>query len=593
MLISYNWLKQYISEIPEPSKVAETFSFHLCEVESVETLPSGDTVFDLNILPNRAHDLLSHMGVAREFAGLLGLQFVDPTPLYKTPQSVPTKLSIEINTSLCRRYTARIIRNVKIAPSSEWVVQYLEAIEGRSINNIVDATNIVMQDCGGPTHAFDLSKLQTEKIKVASAKEGEILKLVGREALEVVLKEDDVVITNGADITLALGGIKGGIGSAISENTTDIVIEVANFDPVAVRKTARRLNLLSDAAKRFQNDLSPEHVSATMHELSALIFEFSPDAIFEDIVDVYPNPEIKKELTFSLARVNKLLGTTITGEEVSQIFKNYSFSYTQNGDLFTLEVPYLRGDLEDTNDIAEEIGRIYGYDKIVGILPKINSGEKKNETYLRIHALREKLIKDGYKEVMTYTFRKKGDVEIFRGPKDKSMLRTSLLDGLQEAYTLNMHNQALIGEEIKIFEVGTVFSKNGEEIHVAWIDKNEKKEMKIEDYEVILEEKITKPTLSHKEFIVWSLYPFSTRDISFWVPQGITLEKVSVLLSKEVSLLLVKNPKQVDTFEKDGRVSYTFSFVFQSFEKTLTDEEINFEVTKIENVLKHEGFEIR
>lgn len=593
MKISYNWLKQYISEIPEPKKVADAFSFHLCEVESVETLPSGDTVFDLNILPNRAHDLLSHMGVARELAGLLGLKFVDSTPLYKTPESVPTKLSVEINTPSCRRYMARVIRNVKIGPSSEWVVQYLEAIGGRSINNIVDATNIVMQDCGGPTHAFDLSKLQGEKIKVSSAKEGEVLKLVGREALEVTLKEGDVVITDGTDTTLALGGIKGGIASAISENTTDIVIEVANFDPVAIRKTARRLNLLSDAAKRFQNDLSPEHVSATMHELSALIFEFSPDAIFEDIVDVYPNPETKKELTFSLARVNKLLGTTITGEEVSQIFKNYSFSYTQNEDAFTLEVPYLRGDLQDISDIAEEIGRIYGYDKIVGKLPEINSGEKKNETYMRIHEIREKLMRQGYKEVMTYTFRKRGDVEIFRGPKDKNMLRTNLLDGLQEAYTLNTHNQALIGEEIKIFEVGTVFSKNGEATHVALIDKNEKKEIKIEEYEVMLGEKITKPTLSHKEFTMWSLYPFSTRDISFWVPEGVTLEKITTFLSKEVSSLLVKNPKQVDMFEKEGRISYTFSFVFQSFEKTLTDEEINIEVTKIENVLKQEGFEIR
>src|SRR3989344_1293022 len=164
MKISYNWLKWYIPEIPDAKKLQEVLTYHLTEVESVPTLQySGegaggevDYIFDINILPNRAHDLLSHQGIARELAGQLGIKFNDPTPMYKVPKSEPTKLEIKIDTEGCRRFSARIIRNIKVGPSPEWVVKHLESICERSINNIVDATNLVMYNCGQPTHAFDL-----------------------------------------------------------------------------------------------------------------------------------------------------------------------------------------------------------------------------------------------------------------------------------------------------------------------------------------------------------------------------------------------------------------------------------------------------
>ena len=164
MKISYNWLKAYVPDIPEPNRLADIFTYHLCEVESVEKLPDGDFLFDLGILPNRAHDLLSHQGVARELSGLLGIPFKDPTSIYKTPVSNPTNLKVETETYNCRRYSARIVRNIKVGPSPEWIVKHLESIGTRSINNIVDATNIVMYDCGQPTHAFDLKKIVDEKI---------------------------------------------------------------------------------------------------------------------------------------------------------------------------------------------------------------------------------------------------------------------------------------------------------------------------------------------------------------------------------------------------------------------------------------------
>src|SRR3990167_2041545 len=165
MKISYNWLKWYIPEAPKAEKLADIVTYHLAEVESMEK-KGDDTIFDINILPNRAHDLLSHQGVARELASLLDIKYVDPTPKYKVPESKPTKLKVEINTEKCRRDAARIVRDVKVGPSPDWVVKHLESIGQRSINNIVDATNIVMFDCGQPSHVFDMDKVKGLKLDI-------------------------------------------------------------------------------------------------------------------------------------------------------------------------------------------------------------------------------------------------------------------------------------------------------------------------------------------------------------------------------------------------------------------------------------------
>ena len=199
MKISYNWLKWYIPNVVEPEKLRDVFTYHLTEVESLDKLGTGDTsdwIFDLNILPNRAHDLLSHSGVARELSGQLGISFTDPTKTYEDimakkiisltdPEGKSTSngagLKVEIQTPNCRRYMARIIRNIKVGPSPEWVVKHLESIGQRSINNIVDATNLVMYNCGQPTHAFDLNKITDNKLAITNATDGEELPVVGRD----------------------------------------------------------------------------------------------------------------------------------------------------------------------------------------------------------------------------------------------------------------------------------------------------------------------------------------------------------------------------------------------------------------------------
>ena len=600
MKISYNWLKWYVPEIPEAEKLADVFTYHLCEVESVEKLADGDTLYDLNILPNRAHDLLSFHGIARELSGQLGIKFNDPTPMYKVPASVPTKLTVDIQTEKCHRYMGRIIRNVKVGPSPEWVVKHLESIGQRSINNIVDATNITLFDCGQPTHVFDAKKLFSEKISIRLAQEGETMTTLDDKHVE--LKPSDMVIADESTV-LALAGVKGGVHAEVDAETTDIVLEVANFDPTSVRKTARRLNILTDAAKRFENDLSPEHCSFGMLELSALIAEMCPEATFEEVVDVYPNSQPVRTLEFSVGDVNKKLGSNLSIGDIEGILHRYGYQFTRepwNGDKgegISLVVPALRLDLTGPHDMVEEIGRIWGYENIAPVIPQAPTAPKQNTEYSRIIAAREKLLADGYSEVMTYAFVKKGAIEVARGAKGKEFLRTNLTDGLKASYEQNRLNAPLLGiDETKIFEIGTVFpAKDVQEMHVAYADKKGVVESTLEEFtrELTLSASEQLRTASAKKFAVWSQYPFISRDIAVWVPAGTSAEEFIALVKEHGTDLLAREPRIFDQFTKADKTSLAIRLVFQSMERTLTDEDVSIVMENIQKAIEKKGWEIR
>ncbi len=596
MKISYNWLKWYIPDAPDAQKLHDVLTYHLTEVEGMETLSDGDVILDINILPNRAHDLLSHSGVARELSGQLGIPFTDPTKTYTDilakKEIQKTNLTVEIKNESARRYSARIIRNIKVGPSPEWVVKHLESVGQRSINNIVDATNLVMLNCGQPTHAFDLRKFPNQQIIVTEAQEGEKLELVGREKIVATLKDTDIVIANIEGESLALGGVKGGANSGIEDTTTDIVIEVANFNPSSVRKTARRIGALSDAAKRFENDLSPELCDFGMLELTALLIETNPDAVIEDIVDVYPHKQEERSISFTTDFVNKKVGGTITTDEVVQILKINIFSYKNYNGSFEVVVPSLRLYLENPIDMVEEIGRIYGYDKVTPVIPKIDFSPKENSVYEKMKSVRSDLLEKGYCEVMTYSFTNTGDVEVLASASDKNFLRTNLLDGLKKSYELNRLNAPLLGQnEVKIFEIGTVFLYGVEEIHVAYVDKKESKELTLDQYSssgsspLVIDPKTN-------IFTSWSSYPFITRDISVWLPVDMQASVLSDIYA--AAPLLAREPQLVDTFTKEGRVSYAYRLVFQAKDRTLTDTEVVTIMESItQNILDIEGAEIR
>jgi len=601
MKISYNWLKSYIPEVPSPEKIANAFIYHLCEVESLEKMPDGDVIFDIKILPNRAHDLLSHQGVARELASLLNIKFVDQTPLYKILKAQSTDLKIEIKSDACRRYMGRIVRNIKIGPSPKWVAERLESMGQKSINNMVDAANIVMFDCGQPTHVFDLDKVE-EKLVIKEAKEGETITTLDNKDFK--LRSSDLII---ADKThaLAIAGIKGGKIAEIGNSTKNIILEVANFDPTSVRKTAQSLNIVTDAKKRFENDLSSELCSYAMREFSALILEMCPETIFEEIVDVYPQKQKEQKLAFSLDRISKILGMTVSIKEIEDILKRYNFQYKNSGEKFEIIVPPLRLDLMNEEDVAEEIGRILGYDKVKPEIPKTNFVPKQNEIYSKIKWARNKLFQDGYSEIMTYVFRDKGEVEVLASASDKKFLRTNLTDGLKESLKLNQLNALLLGmQDIKIFEIGTVFKKSVEEMHIAYGDKKGIKEMKLEEfvkvqgtqknssallYPLAGTFRLHNFSLAENKFKMWSLFPFVVRDIAVWVPEDIKSVEVKKVIKENAGEMVIRGPELFDEFKKGDQISYAFRLVFQSFERTLTDTEVNEIMTKITNKIKEKN----
>jgi phenylalanyl-tRNA synthetase beta chain len=599
MLISYNWLKSYVPQIPSVEKVAELITFHLCEIENVENLENGDSIFDLKVLPDRAHDLLSHQGVARELSALLGISF--NLPIYKIPTDIKkTNLKINIDDSNTRRYIGRIVREVKVGPSPDWMVKYLESVGGRSINNIVDATNIVMLDCGQPIHAFDLAKLEKEEIVVRNAREGDTMELVGREKQTVKLNSTDMVITDSIK-SLAVAGVKGGFDSGVTEETRSILIEVASFDAVTIRKTARRLGIQSDASKRYENDLSASLCEFAMKEITSLIFELCGDASFEEVVDVYKNVPESRKVTFSSEYISRILGLNISEEEIEKILKNYNYEFVKNENVWEVVVPIMRIDISGPHDMAEEIGRVYGYDKIIPQIPKISTTHKDNQTWLKICGVKNKFIKDGYREVMTSVFTDKGDLEILASASDKNFLRTNIKDGLDKSYEMNRLNMPLLNSmEVKIFEVGACFTKDGEVINVAYKDKKNTIETSLNDFykkefgdEVpsVVENKINK--LEYNSFKMWSIYPFIYRDIAVWVPNDINKNDLVSIYKEYGGEFLVEEPYLFDSFAKEGKTSYAYRLVFQSYDKTLTDGEVNSIMEKINIKIRELGWEVR
>jgi len=342
-------------------------------------------------------------------------------------------------------------------------------------------------------------------------------------------------------------------------------------------------------------------VSYAMREISGLLVEYGMTQ-FEEIVDIYQNKSKEKKLSFSLSKISKILGIEISSSDVKDILKRYGFEYIENNGVFEINVPFLRLDLVIEEDMAEEIGRILGYDKVKGKISHMSDmwEPKINETYAKINWARNKLLNEGYSEVITYSFCNKGEIEVLASASDKKLLRKNLTDGLKESLKLNQLNAPLLDlTYVKIFEIGTVFLKDKEEIHVAYTNKKEIKEISLEEYTKSAESFLNglagvgdpenrgpeKMNLLMK-FNPWSIFPFIARDIAVWVPEIVESNQVYKVIKENAGELVVKGPTLFDEFKKEGKVSYAFKLVFQSYERTLTDAEINEIMTKITNKIK-------
>jgi len=331
MKVSLDWIQEYVKEkLPTPEAIVSALTMHSFEIEGTEKAGT-DTVIDVKILPDRAHYCLCHYGVAEEIAlvSKLTLKSRPDLPVYPVPKELEVVIEDE---KRCRRYCGAILKGVKVGLSPDWLKKRLEAVGQRSINNIVDATNYVMFSIGQPLHAFDLSKLKTEngKVKIEVKKIVAEEKITALDGKEYSLSKDTLVIADGnletGYSTLAIAGVKGGAAAAISESTIDLVLESANFDPVTVRKTGRGLGLLTDASKRFENEITPELALRGLSELIELIQKIAGGKL-EGVVDVYPKPVQPYKVGISLWELNSILGATLTEAEVEEIMNRLAWKH--------------------------------------------------------------------------------------------------------------------------------------------------------------------------------------------------------------------------------------------------------------------------
>ena len=431
----------------------------------------NDTVFELEITPNRP-DCLSHIGIARELSAYYGKELKYPETEIKSEISEKTsdnvKISIE-DSNLSRRYVTRILKNVTVKESPKWLKERIEAVGLRSINNIVDVSNFILMEMNHPNHVFDLDKIEGNEIKVKSAVKGD--KLVTLDEQERELEDGDIVICDSKKI-LALGGVMGGLDSEVTDNTKNILLEVAQFNPQNVRKTSRRLTLSSDSSYRFERGIDVEDSIKVINRLANLIQEVAGGEILNGYVDVYPVPHENKVAELNFERLNRFVGKVIPREKVIEILRNLEIDVKDNGETLTLTAPSYRGDLELEQDYFEEVIRMYGFDNIENILPRVDIN--KNST-LDTTKLTDKVkticASVGLKEVINYSFIPKDALQKlkFTGVSEDKLIdisnpitedfvtmRPTLLYSLIKNAKDNMNRNV---SNIRFFEVSRTFEK--------------------------------------------------------------------------------------------------------------------------------------
>ena len=625
MKISYNWLQSYFEEkLPAPEVLAERITFGFAEVEGIEK-KGDDTVLDIKVLPDRACYGLSHRGVAYEVSALLGVKKKEVA--YPSPPTVQTrKLSVQVEEpELCHRYVARVVENVS-QKEMLWVTGHPEAIGQRSINPVVDGANLVMFDRGQPLHAFDADNVEGGII-VRRAQKGE--KITTLDNREVDLDESVLVIAD-EKAPLAIAGIKGGKKAEVTASTKNLILESASFEASYIRKTSDRLGIKTDASKRYENNYSSTFASKGIADFSAYLFEMDKNISAGEVVDWYPNPQETKTISITPKYIEQKLGLSISSDDIEGFFKRLLIDVEKKGDELVLTPPVWRADLVITEDISEEVGRLYGYDKIPATLPQVSNGEVEvSKQFYHENRIRTFLASLGFSEVMTSSFSETGEQEIEKPlAKDKGFARVSLREGFTKSLSVNTLLIPLLGsDDIRQFEMGKVFPKTGEYTALALGVGGDKKKIKgvIEEARKGLEEElgvslegeekdnvfefsltkvienlpepkswdITIPESSNEAFKEFSLYPFIVRDVALFISSDNDPETVASVIRENAGDFLVRGPALFDEFEKEGKKSLAFRLVFQSFERTLTDEEVNKTMESIYGTIGEEGWEIR
>lgn len=777
MDISCQWLQDYINEdLPKTEAVAKILTRGAYEVESLEKV-GDDSVLDVDVLPNRASDSLSHEGVARELSVLSNLSFSPVESNLQTDKEIKTKdaIRLSVGTDNCRRALKRLAMDVEVTESPDWLKKRLETLGYKSINNVVDITNFLMLELGQPVHAFDYDKLSGDKPKevtIRPAQEGEEITTLDGDTFTL---ESGMLVIADNEKPLDIAGLKGGQVSGIDSDTTRVMLSACSFDPTTIRRTSQKLNLRTDASKRFENDVPAAGVKRAMDRFSELMSDLTNAKIAQDVLDVYPRPVNDYKVGVSTGEVNDLLGISIEESEITDILTRLGcevesvvprefvikqaeefvgipyeygasvtkdapekfdcssfiswlyvqtgvalprmsggqFAYTEGikesdlepGDIvfsntkrdeggeiyyetreyipgteipggvdhcgiylgdgkvihasrhnhaedggvevellaeaeqfknitkygrvpeadqkrLVVTIPNWRTDLRISQDLIEEVGRVYGYEEIAAVMPKSEAIESTNP----LEAIRTTLVGCGLSEVKTYSLIDKGEIKLTNPvAENKAYLRTTLRGNLKEVLDENsQHLPVLKTDNLGVFEIGKVFTADSEAVEIgvaiqegtgqelsdifaqvdALFDTDISAEVKdgiatarIPDLDSLKLQKISETTsrdlYAAVDFQTPSAYPYVLRDIAVWTPAGTTPGDVEDIIADTAGDLLV-SINLFDTYEKDKQVSYAFKLVFQSSERTLRDEEVNDQMHSIEEALEdNSGFSVR
>jgi phenylalanyl-tRNA synthetase beta subunit len=779
MVFSYNWLKEYLEvkrekgkgkSFPSPEEVAKVLNEKAFEVESVEK-QGDDYLLDIDVLPNRAHDCLCHTGIAKEIAINFDLKFKYPLAEDKGAD-FDTDFSAEITDDRCLRYMLREVRNVEVGPSPKELQEKMEILGEKSINNVVDITNIILFELNQPMHAFDKDKLDGKTISARTSKEGEEMTTLDGNPVQF---DNDTCVIADEKSPVAIAGIKGGNKAEVMEGTSNLILESANFSAPKIRQSSQKIDIATESSKRYENGITPELTEIAMNRATELLLKYGGDKVeVSNVVDIYPRQASPYYTGVSVEEVNRLLGLELSEKEISKTLDKLGFEYKylntkefvlkeikkhlgkphntfpsltydaprsfdcttltayvyahggksiprltidqlffgneiteeelQPGDLifsnreegevrydtvsflpglkfeegvdhvgmymgddgvihtsrykggvveeklsecenfkkivgyrrfvdkdemrFAIRVPDIRLDLRNEADIIEEIGRIYGYEKIqpkpIEGLEKVQNSNREASAIMKI---KSELQKIGFSEVQTYSFVEEGDLRAVKAlASDKQYLRTSISQSFEKTLEKADYFKDLLGiDNAKVFEIGKVYPKGEEQLHLA-IALNSKKKVKakaIEDLnntlkELGIDEKLKendnslefdlskyiekidvkdeiKIDFDHEtKFKNLSSYPFVARDISVWIPDGKGNEETIYEIVEKHADELLRKKRLLDVYPKDGRTSYAVRVVFQSQEKTLTDEEVGEIMEKVYKDLEaKEGFEIR
>jgi phenylalanyl-tRNA synthetase beta chain len=475
MKFTLNWLKEFVDFTGAPEELAKLLTMAGLEVESVSasTEPESgraDQLFEIAVTPNRG-DCLGIAGIAREVAALTGAGLKTP------PASAPTKtaaaqprvsLTIE-NGELCARYSARIVDAVRVAPSPAWLRARLEACGFRAVNNVVDVTNYVMLETGQPLHAFDLDRLAQKKIVVRTA--NELKKIKTLDGVEHDLAPEDLLICDD-DLPVALAGIMGGSDSEVTDSTSALLIESANFAPASIRRSAKRLALRSEASHRFERGVDPEGTVAALNRAVYLLGELAAGQSAAGILDAYPRKAKPAAIILREARIEKLLGLALPTKQAETLLRSIGMKTARQGKSeFKVFPPTSRPDIFRETDLIEELARLHGYEQIPSTLPWLRlSGGKRDYRLVWERKLRSFMSGEGLAETINLPFTSVMMNRSFPGlwsapkavpvlnplAKDNGEMRHSLLPGLIENLKLNLAHKT---ESAAVYHLGKTFKQ--------------------------------------------------------------------------------------------------------------------------------------